>query len=359
MTGTSLDAANAVLCEDGESFAPVAASSVPFPKKTAAALRRLDENGALAEAMDAANEVSRLCAEAFLSLPRRGDVVAVGCHGQTALHRPERGWTLQLLNGALLAELAGANVVCDFRARDIAAGGQGAPLMPLFHRFFFAPHAPCAVANLGGIANITILDADGGARGWDVCPANMLMDAWHLRHRGGAFDDGGEWAKSGAIDGALLQKLRAHPFLRLPPPKSCGREQFDLRHFESELSRHAPQDAQATLLEWTAETVAAAIDDSGCGRAFLCGGGARNNFLQTRIAALSAAEVLPSDDAGIAAEQMEAAGFAWLAKQFMDGKTSDVAPVTGARGARILGALYPADGGRRGGRESGIPPAFA
>ncbi|MGI9297326.1 MAG: anhydro-N-acetylmuramic acid kinase [Gammaproteobacteria bacterium] len=346
MTGTSLDAADAVLCEAGESFKPVAHSAIPVPQKTAAAFRRLDENGALAAAMDAANEITRICADAFLSLPRRGEIVALGCHGQTVLHRPERGWTLQLLNGALLAELTGADVVCDFRSRDIAAGGQGAPLAPLFHRFFFTDRAPCAIVNLGGVANITVLDADGGARGWDICPANMLLDGWHRRHRGGAFDDGGEWAKGGAVAETLLRTLRAHPFLRLPPPKSCGREQFDLRHFESELSHHRPRDAQATLLEWSAETVAAAIDNCGATTAFLCGGGARNNFLSARIAALSSAKVRPSDDAGIAAEQMEAAAFAWLAKQFMDGAAADVAAITGARGARILGAHHRAGDAR-------------
>lgn len=347
MTGTSLDAADAVLCAAEKSFALVAHSAIQIPQNIAETIRALDEKSSLAAAMDATNEITRVCANAFLSLPHRENVIALGCHGQTVLHRPERGWTLQLLNGALLAELTGVDIVCDFRSRDIAAGGQGAPLAPLFHRFFFAHRAPCAIVNLGGIANITVLDANGNARGWDICPANMLLDAWHRRHRKSGFDKGGEWAKSGAVVESLLRKLRAHPFLQLPPPKSCGREQFGLQHFESELSQHRPQDAQATLLEWSAETVAATIDKCGAQTAFLCGGGARNNFLYARISALSSSEVHPSEDAGIAAEQMEAAAFAWLAKQFMAGELSDTPQITGAKNARILGALYPAHGGRQ------------
>ena len=344
MTGTSLDAAEAVLCETGKSFAIVAHSAVPIPRATAERIRALDEKSELIKAMDAANEISRLCADSFLSLPQKAEVAAIGCHGQTVLHRPERGWTQQLLNGALLAELTKTNVVCDFRSRDIAAGGQGAPLAPLFHRFVFADKAPCAIINLGGIANITILDAKSNVRGWDVCPANMLMDAWHRKHCGGAFDGGGEWAKSGAIAQSLLQSLRAHPFLQLPPPKSCGKEQFDLRHFESLLSEYSPEDAQATLLEWSAETIAKAINENEVPLAFLCGGGARNNFLRERIAALSAANVRITDEIGIPAEQMEAAAFSFFAKQFIDGASLNAAPITGARAPRILGALYPATG---------------
>ena len=346
MTGTSLDAADAVLCAEESPFASAAAASVPIPRSLAARLRAADENMPLAEAAEAANEVSHLCAKAFLALPQRGEIIALGCHGQTVLHNPERGQTMQLLNGALLAELTGANVVCDFRSRDIAAGGQGAPLAPLFHRAAFASFAPCAIINLGGIANITILDENCGARGWDIGPANMLMDEWTMRHRGEKFDEGGEWAKSGEVSPALLESLRAHPFLRLPPPKSCGREQFALKHFDALLSQsqHAPQNAQATLLEWSASIVAAAIDDSGASTAYLCGGGARNNFLRNRIAAQSAAVIGISDDIGIAADHVEPLAFAWLARQLMERKTAHLPPITGARGARLLGAIYPAGG---------------
>lgn len=346
MTGTSLDAASAALCRaEGGSFSITARAAVPIPPRLAEDLRASGANAAGADVLGktahAANDITRLCADAFFSLNAK-HCAAVGCHGQTVLHRPECGQTVQLLNGALLAELTGADVVCDFRSRDIAAGGQGAPLAPLFHRAVFAAHAPCAVVNLGGIANITSLSANGAARGWDIGPANMLMDAWHRKHRGGGFDKNGAWAKSGAPDAALLKKLRAHPFLKLPPPKSCGREQFDLRFFEKELARPAPQDAQATLLEWTAAETAETIRRAGAKKIFLCGGGARNGALFNRIAELSEAETRPTDDAGLDAEYVEAAAFAWLAMAHINGEALDTPPITGARGKRILGARYPA-----------------
>ncbi len=343
MTGTSLDSVNAVLCRTDD-FSLVAHATMDIPQTLADEFRALDDEGALGKAMDAATALTRLCGDTFLSLPAAQieNVVAIGCHGQTVLHRPQRGWTLQLLNGALLAEITNTNIICDFRMRDIAAGGQGAPLAPLFHRHFFAAHAPCAVVNLGGIANITVLQEDGQTRGWDIAPANMLMDAWYRRHCQGRFDDGGAWAASGSIDKALLQKLQAHPFLKLPPPKSCGREEFDLRHFESDLNALPPQNGQATLLEWSASAIAAVINNENVQSVFLCGGGARNSTLFSRLQTLCNTKPQLSDSVGIDAEHVEAAAFAWLAKQFMNTTAVDTSAITGARGARILGALYPA-----------------
>ncbi|MGI9306020.1 MAG: anhydro-N-acetylmuramic acid kinase [Gammaproteobacteria bacterium] len=342
MTGTSLDAASAALCRaEGESFSLAAHAAVPIPPQLAADLRALSCGGELEKAMRAADALTRLCADAFFAL-KADSAAAMGCHGQTVLHRPDCGWTLQLLNGALLAELTGVDVVCDFRSRDIAAGGQGAPLAPLFHRAVFAAHAPCAIVNLGGIANITLLDENENTRGWDICPANMLLDAWHMQHCGGSFDRGGAWAQGGAIIPPLLKQLRAHPFLHLPPPKSCGREQFDLRHFAETLAQYKPQDAQATLLEWSALEIAETINRAKIARVYLCGGGARNGALFARIAELSEAEILLTDDAGINAEYVEAAAFAWLAFQHLSGAALNTPPITGARGKRILGAHYPA-----------------
>ena len=342
MTGTSLDAVNVALCRaEGDAFELADSAALDIPPALAEEFRALsaeeEKGGALTRAQDAAAELSRLCAEAFLSLSPP-PVEAVGCHGQTVLHRPERGWSLQLLNGALLAHLTGANVVCDFRSRAIAEGGEGAPLAPLFHRHFFAAHAPCAIVNLGGIANITLL-TNGDASGWDIGPANMLLDGWHRRHCGGSFDKNGEWAAGGKVSPPLLKKLRAHPFLQLPPPKSCGREQFDLRFFESPLSECSPQDAQATLLEWSALEIAAAVAAANVPRLFLCGGGARNLALTKRIAALSPSETALSDKAGIPAEHVESAGFAWLAQQFMQKTVLTHSPKSPPA---ILGALYPA-----------------
>ena len=339
MTGTSLDAADAVLCE-GESLIPIAHATSPIPPALADTLRRMDESQtALSEVMDAANAITQVCAEACLRLPRSPEVV--GCHGQTLLHCPERGWTLQLLNGALLAELIGADVVCDFRARDIAANGQGAPLAPLFHHVYFGSESPRAVINLGGIANITVLK-DDTVHGWDICPANMLLDSWHQRHCGGAFDDGGSWAKGGEVIPELMKQLRAHPFLKLSPPKSCGREQFDLRHFEDKFTSHPPQNVQSTLVEWSASTIAETLNSMEVKEAILCGGGTRNPYLVSRITAQTDIPLYPSDDMGIPAEQVEAAAFAWLAREFMSKRPINTSSVTGAKGARILGALYPA-----------------
>ena len=343
MTGTSLDAADAVLCRmDGDNLQLLSHVQTAIPAELAATLRRINDDSSLAATMDAANALTHLCGKAFTSLKSTAAITALGCHGQTVLHQPQRGWTVQLLNGALLAEITGVDVICDFRSRDIAAGGQGAPLAPLFHRAFFAAHRPCAVVNLGGIANITVLDKTTNTRGWDIAPANMLMDAWHRQQRGGAFDRDGVWAQSGSPVPELLAELLAHPFLSLPPPKSCGREQFDLRHFVQALERHPAADAQATLLEWSAQAIAAAINQSAVTRVFLCGGGARNPTLVARIAALSAAAVKLTDTAGIAAEQVEAAAFAWLAGKFVTGTVLETPPITGARGGRLLGACYPA-----------------
>ena len=344
MTGTSADGADAVLARFGEKTEILARGRAAAPPELAETLRDLarQNGGEVARAMEARREVTLLCADAFAALgAQAGEVAAVGCHGQTILHRPRRGLTLQLLDGALLAERTGAEVVCDFRARDIAAGGEGAPLAPLFHRELFRDAIPCAVANLGGIANITLLDADGGARGWDLGPGNMLMDGWHRAHRGGEFDADGAWAAGGQVNRALLQQLRAHPFLSLPPPKSCGREEFDLSRFRDILSACAPRDAQATLLEWTAELTARAAADAGVGRLYLCGGGANNGALRRRVGELFAGEALTSDAAGVAPELVEAAAFAWLARAHLDGAALDARGVTGG-GARILGARYPA-----------------
>ena len=344
MTGTSADGADAVLARFGAKVEVVSQSRVPAPSALAEELRELARNngGETARAMSAARELTLLCAEAFAGLHAApGTVAAVGCHGQTVLHRPRDGLTLQLLDGALLAEKTGADVVCDFRARDIAAGGEGAPLAPLFHREVFADFAPCAVVNIGGIANITVLDANNDATGWDLGPGNMLLDANHREHRGGDFDADGAWAAGGNVCAALLAKLRAHPFCLRRPPKSCGREEFDLSRFRDGLRDVSPQDAQATFLEWTAGLIAGAAGESGTAKIFLCGGGAKNGALRERIAALFAGEVCDSAEAGIPADAMEAAAFAWLAKKHLDGAALDARKITGAVAPRILGARYP------------------
>ena len=247
----------------------------------------------------------------------------------------------------MLAELTGIRVVCDFRSRDIAAGGEGAPLVPAFHRAVFAhPQQSRAVVNIGGIANITSLPAQGDVIGFDCGPGNVLMDGWIMAHQGVAYDAGGAWAAQGAALPELLERLLAHEFFERPPPKSTGRDLFNLKNLEAVLAgNERPVDVQATLCDLTATAIARALN-AHCADArevYLCGGGARNDRLRKRLAALLPdRRVALTDELGIAAEPVEAAAFAWLAQRTLSGEPGNLPAVTGARGPRVLGAIYPA-----------------
>lgn len=300
-----------------------------------------------------ANELAHLYADAVRGLLdgcTAGAVRAIGCHGQTLRHCPAEGYTLQIGNAALLAELTGISVIADFRSRDIAAGGQGAPLVPAFHAQVMGhPQIHRVIANIGGIANITDLPVHGKVRGWDTGPGNMLLDAWIRRHRDVHFDRNGDWAASGAIDVDLLNALVNHPYLKLPPPKSAGREQFNLDWLDissSKLGRPlAPADVQATLLEFTAISLCDAInrDCNGAHELYICGGGAHNDTLTGRIQAhLPGVHVRTTAALGIDPDWVEALAFAWLARQTLHHAPGNLPSVTGARGKRILGAIHPA-----------------
>jgi anhydro-N-acetylmuramic acid kinase len=250
----------------------------------------------------------------------------------------------------LLAERTGISVVADFRSRDIAAGGQGAPLVPAFHaKAFGHPDIHRVIANIGGIANITDLPTNGVVRGWDTGPGNMLLDAWIQRHRGQHYDRDGAWAASGCVHTGLLETLAQHAFLPCPPPKSAGREQFNLTWLDAALGdlghAIAPVDVQATLLEFTALSLANAIQNE-CGHArevYVCGGGAHNSQLMQRIAArLAQATVSTTATLGIDPDWVEAIAFAWLARQTLHHEPGNLPGVTGAKGKRVLGAIYPA-----------------
>ncbi len=279
-------------------------------------------------------------------------VRAIGAHGQTVRHQPDApsgGYTIQLLNGAALAEATGIDVVCDLRSRDVAAGGQGAPLVPAFHadRFGCAGEAR-AVLNLCGIATLTLLHADGRVGGFDCGPGNVLLDAWAARHRGTAYDEGGRWAAQGAVDAALLQQMLAEPYLKRSPPKSTGRDLFDAGWLDAQLARSgrtiAAVDVQATLAEFTARTVADAVRQqlAHAKRLIVCGGGALNGHLMARLAALlPALRLQASDDLGLPAQQVESVAFAWLAREFTQRRAGNRPDVTGAAGPRLLGCLYP------------------
>lgn len=363
MSGTSLDGVDAVLA-DFETQPPrvLAHCSATLPaslKEELLALNSRTDNE-LHRAALAANALVKLYATQVAGLleisgAAASRVCAIGAHGQTARHRPGEfdgvGYTLQLNNPALLAELSGIDVVADFRSRDVAAGGQGAPLVPPFHQAFFGkPHQAIAVLNIGGISNITILDGKTNAPliGFDCGPGNALMDSWCLQHTGKPYDDRGAWAASGTVSGGLLQQMLDEPFFAKLPPKSTGRDLFNTQWLAQHLasfSNLAPHDVQATLTELTAlacvDNVRSAMP--GCGSLIVCGGGALNTHLMQRLqTALPTVSVTPSDAWGLPALQVEATAFAWLARQAVLRKTGSIQSVTGAKGARILGAIYPA-----------------
>jgi anhydro-N-acetylmuramic acid kinase len=280
-------------------------------------------------------------------------VRAIGCHGQTVRHCPQLGFTRQTNNAALLAELSGIDVIADFRSRDIAAGGHGAPLVPAFHQAIFAQAGSVrVVANIGGMSNISILEGREHARGFDTGPGNVLLDAWIGRHRGLPHDADGAWAASGRILPELLDRLAAEPFFSLAPPKSTGRDLFDLNWLLTRLSgfeQARPEDVQATLTALTAHTLSDAVlqHASATETVYVCGGGAHNAELLRRLqAALAArhskAEVVSTQVLGVAPNHVEALAFAWLAQRFDTRLPGNLPTVTGARGLRILGALYPA-----------------
>ena len=361
MSGTSLDGVDAVLAEVTSKPKVLSHVHLPLPALLRDELLALNTPGGneLHRAALAANGLSRLYAEAIAALLEEGGVPgsairAVGAHGQTVRHRPgefdDCGYTLQLLNPALLAELVGIDVVADFRSRDVAAGGQGAPLVPAFHRALFArPGETVVVLNLGGISNLTVLGADGTTTGFDCGPANGLMDHWCQQHTGRPFDESGAWAASGRVLHRLLSSMLAEPYFALPPPKSTGRDLFNPRWLASRLGDHSTalaQDVQATLAELTARTCAEAVQRyaKAGGDLLVCGGGACNAHLMERLGTLLPAwRVHATDASGLPASQVEAAAFAWLASAHCERRAGNLPSVTGAAGYRLLGALYPAD----------------
>ena len=363
MSGTSLDGVDGVLAEQGSNGRPLQSCGHvhrPFPPELRAELLSLNHSGPdeLHRAALAANGLVRVYADVVQQLLRdqglaANAITAIGAHGQTVRHRPGSfdgtGYTLQLMNGALLAELSGITVVCDFRSRDVAAGGQGAPLVPAFHAAsFHQPGQARAVLNLGGIANLTLLQADGGVLGFDTGPANVLMDLWCQRHTGQAHDEGGRWAASGRADQQLLATWLAEPYFALPPPKSTGRDLFHTEWLDSQLAdgvHRAAVDVMATLAALTARSVAAALlaHAPDTQTLFVCGGGAHNTQLLTLLRqAVPGVQVTSTAALGVAPEQVEALAFAWLARACLAGEAGNVPAVTGARAARVLGAVYSA-----------------
>jgi anhydro-N-acetylmuramic acid kinase len=355
MSGTSIDGADAVLA-DFSRGAPRARAfaTVPFEADLRERILALCAPGG--DTLDLAGSVRVDLARVYAAAAEQAlddagvapkQVRAIGCHGQTVRHRPERGFTIQLNDAARLAELSGIDVVADFRSRDVAAGGQGAPLVPAFHEAVFRQQGIArAIVNIGGIANVTWLPGSGPILGFDCGPGNVLMDAWTLRHRKERFDADGGWASMGCCNADLLEAFMAEPFLALPPPKSTGRELFDEAWLDRRVASGAqPGDVQATLAEYTALSIVRAIDRF-CPfteEIFLAGGGARNAYLVSRIRHAAAPRRVDTTDAlGIPTGLVEPLAFAWLAMKCVKREPVDMTSITGALAPRVLGAIYPA-----------------
>ena len=355
MSGTSLDGIDAALLDlSGTNPKLLATHYQAYPADLKQALLALHHPtpNELHQAQLLGNELARGYAAATAALLQGANfpatqVRAIGCHGQTVRHRPEAGYTLQLGNAALLAELSNITVVSDFRSRDIAAGGQGAPLVPAFHHQVLRhPHIHRVIVNIGGISNLTNLPTARATTGFDCGPGNLLMDAWISKHLDQPYDKSGAWAASGKIIPELLQALLKEPFLHATPPKSSGRDLFNMDWLKQHLhGGESPADVQATLLELTAHAISNSIQQfcRGATEIYLCGGGAHNLTLVQRLkTALPNTRIEPTDQLGIGADWLEAIAFAWLAQQTLHRRSANLPEVTAARHPCILGAIYQA-----------------
>ena len=272
-------------------------------------------------------------------------ISAIGCHGQTVAHNPRGGYSLQLVNGALLAELTGITTVIDFRNTDIASGGEGAPLAPAFHDYVFrSEHIHRVIVNIGGMANLTNLAPNYPTTGFDTGPGNILLDQMAIKYLNKPFDQDGSWARSGRVDNEFLRNLEEHPFFNKTPPKSCGKQEFNLSWAEALASPGIkPNDIQATFLQLTVNSILKSIKMH-CGSAekiYMCGGGALNKHLMEKLADREPRGLIgKTDELGIEAEWVEAMAFAWLAQKAVDKKPIDFSRITGSRNSRILGAVY-------------------
>ncbi|MBD1552083.1 anhydro-N-acetylmuramic acid kinase [Pseudomonas typographi] len=356
MSGTSLDGLDIALVDQQTGHLQLLASHyVPMPPTLRQSLLALCTPGGdeIARAALAENAWARLAAQGIRRLLAQqqlepSHVRAIGSHGQTIRHEPARGFTVQIGNPALLAELTGIDVVADFRRRDVAAEGQGAPLAPAFHDWLFRDLAShVAVLNVGGFTNVSLIDDGQAVRGFDCGPGNVLMDAWIQQQKGAAFDQDGQWAASGQVHPPLLARLLAAPFFSGTGPKSTGREVFNLPWLQQQLNglQVAAHDVQATLLELTARSVVDALirAQNETSHVLVCGGGAHNGALMQRLQTLlPGAQVASTQAWGVDPDWMEAMAFAWLAHCCLERIAGNRPTVTGAKGLRVLGALYPA-----------------
>jgi anhydro-N-acetylmuramic acid kinase len=356
MSGTSLDGVDVALAAFEDARCELIATHfLPYPDALKCKLLALHEPSPneLEASILLGNQLAVLYAQAVNALlksahKKASDISAIGCHGQTIRHRPELGFTLQIGNNALLAELTGISVVGDFRSRDIAAGGQGAPLVPAFHLALFgSKQVNRALINIGGIANITYLGSNGEVLGFDSGPGNMLIDSWTKLRLGKDYDADGAWAATGVVHESLLFDMLSEPYFALPPPKSTGRDLFNDHWLKQHLlyPHLRSQDVARTLVALTAHSIHSAITRhcADVSEVYLCGGGAHNSLLKNSLQdLLGDIKIASTKDLGIDVDWVEAVAFAWLAKQSLDSKASNMPAVTGAKGLRVLGAIYPA-----------------
>ena len=395
MSGTSLDGMDAVLCQFGgeeniqQPLRLLASISQDFPPRLREVLLALCQPNGVQELTStmgepsseldwfgwASKEYAEFASDVVNNLLQQSNtdvesVLAIGCHGQTVRHRPQMGFSLQLVDANIIAERTGISVVSDFRRRDMAVGGQGAPLVPAFHQALFAtPDSTRVLLNLGGIANITVLPANANlinanpandalvnnspVIGYDTGPANLLLDAWTALHTDKDYDAGGAWAQSGQVVEPLLNQLIEHPFFARTYPKSTGREDFNLAWLQSELQkfdqasahiRYSSADVQATLTELTAMSASMQINmfikAKENSSVYVCGGGALNDYLMTRLQAhLPHCKVETTASLGLNPAWVEAVAFAWLARQTLMGETGNLPAVTGASKGVVLGQV--------------------
>jgi anhydro-N-acetylmuramic acid kinase len=357
MSGTSLDGIDVALVDVADGANLIAHRHFPLPEKLTKDLLTLTQSNAtlsfeqMGELETALGQTFATAVQDFCqSLNIRPETIrAIGSHGQTVRHNPHGvlPFTLQLGDANIITELTGITTVADFRRRDVAAGGQGAPLVPAFHQALFAkPNSTRAIVNIGGIANITLLAADGSVSGFDTGPGNGLMDAWCQKQWHISYDDNGQKAALGQVDKTLLERLLSDPWLTLPSPKSTGRDVFNLEWLAVHLKNLSlsPETVLCTLNIFTARTIADALltHSQTIEDVFVCGGGVHNALLMHNLQNLLPCPVRSTKVLGVDPDYVEAMAFAWLAKQCLEGKPGNVVEVTGAKGARILGAIYQA-----------------
>lgn len=358
MSGTSMDGVDGVVC-DFSTAAPTIIASANSPFSAELRLRLLSlqtpQHNELHQSALLGNQLADLYASVVFQLLDQSKlpasaIRAIGCHGQTIRHNPSNAYTIQIGNYARLAEQTKIAVIGDFRSRDIAAGGQGAPLVPAFHHAVFSrPNQNIVVINIGGMANLTRLHQAAPLIGFDCGPGNVLMDAWINQEHGYAYDKNGTWAATGSVIPQFLKHLLANPYFALPPPKSCGREQFDFVELVNSIHKICPsaraEDIQRTLLEVTSQSISSAVSEHcpDTDLILLCGGGAKNTALHDLLAqACQPTCVRTTESIGFDVSLVEATAFAWLAYCHTLGLPGNLPEVTGAQGQRILGAFYPA-----------------